>query len=96
MTTATKPTFFKVPPGTKASKCNGKEKGGTCEAPIYFIRTARGKWLPVDCNVEGGTAPSVAVDDSQLDLMNGGETVHEGWGVAHFGTCVDRQRFHAR
>ena len=83
------PTLYKVPPGTKATTC----KGPNCRKRVYWIRTERGKALLIDCDVEGGQHPSEASDASQLDILSGATTVREGFGVSHFTSCIDAERF---
>ena len=60
------PATFTVPKGAPSSTCHG------CQAVIYWIRTPRGKNMPVDTNVEGGEAPT---------------SERDGRGVSHFATC---------
>jgi hypothetical protein len=90
-----KAQWHKVPPGARAGECNGHERGGTCRARIFWIRSANGRPLPVDCDVEGGSEPSANVDESQAALWDGIEP-HEGFGVSHFQTCPDVKRFAAQ
>lgn len=37
---------YPVPPGTPAGRC----RGAGCGRPIYFVKTAAGKSMPVDAN----------------------------------------------
>jgi hypothetical protein len=82
-----------IPAGTRPSTCNGKQKGGVCEATIYWITSKRGRPLPVDCAIDGGLPPSAAIDPHQLSMLEDGETPHDGRGVSHFQTCPDARRF---
>jgi hypothetical protein len=58
--------WFDVPAGVRESECR------TCTAGIYWIRTAAGRPMPIDCYVQGGSAPT---------------PTENGKGVAHFATC---------
>lgn len=60
------PRFWIVPAGTKMAQCRA------CERIICFITTAKGKLMPVDCDVDEGQRPT--------DLT-------PGLGVVHFATC---------
>lgn len=69
------PRIFEVPAGTKASLCRAE----SCRAQIFWIETAAGKKLPIDCAPKhGGSPPS--------------ET-RSGAGVPHFSTCPEADRF---
>lgn len=79
MTTSAKrqprqPTFYSVPAGTRPSECSAKD----CKATIFWIVTASGAKMPVDCDVPGGQEPTARED---------------GEGVAHWGTCASPERF---
>ncbi len=81
--------FFKVPAGTRSARCNGP----TCGKQIFFIINPRtGRPMPIDCDVEGGEAPSATKDKSQLDAFST-TTGHDGRGVSHFLTCPDAEQF---
>lgn len=80
--------FFTVPAGTRASQCTGP----SCTATIYWIRTTRGRRMPVDCDVEGGMRPSSKQDPRQLDAFGAGAR-QDGRGRSHFETCPDAARF---
>jgi hypothetical protein len=66
------PILFDVPAGTRSTRC------ASCNKVIYFILTPAGKRMPVDCDVEGGNAPS----------SRGSVTQFHGRGVSHFATCA--------
>jgi hypothetical protein len=90
--TTTKPaTFFTVPAGTRASRCNGS----TCGKPIYFVQNAKsGRMMPIDCAVPGGQRPSEhAPDPTQESLFGDKVEHHHGRGVLHFLTCSDADEF---
>lgn len=53
-------------------------KSSGCRKAVFFIVTQRGSRMPVDCDVEGGQEPTEEGD---------------GWGVSHFTTCADPNRF---
>jgi hypothetical protein len=54
----------------------------SCHAtPLYWITTGMGKKLLVDCDVPGGERPN---------------SVKDGKGIAHFGTCVDAKMWSKR
>jgi hypothetical protein len=86
--------FYTVPAGTPSAQC----KGPTCRAVIYFIENpTSGKRMPVDCDVEGGEAPSPKADPRQMDAFDArrseGLGSYDGRGVSHFTTCPDADRF---
>ena len=84
------PQFYKVPAGTRSSRCSGP----TCGKQIYFITNPRsGRMMPVDCGVEGGEPPTATKDKGQSDLFAGEIMVHDGRGVSHFLTCPDAEQF---
>jgi len=64
--------YFPVPAGTERSQCDA------CPKQCYWIRTAAGKRMLVDVDVEGGIAPT---------------SDEPGRGWAHFATCPQAQRF---
>lgn len=64
--------YFDVPAGTERSQCDA------CPKQCYWIRTAAGKRMLVDVDVEGGIAPT---------------SDEPGRGWAHFATCPQAQRF---
>lgn len=68
--------WFDVPAGTRQAQC------GSCQAPIYWIETARGKRMPVDCDVDGGRRPFTGVP---------GDGERDGRGVSHFATCPNAE-----
>jgi len=61
-------TLLAIPAGTASSRCR------SCDAPIYWVKTALGRLMPVtvDQGRPGHLLPTV---DS------------EGAGIAHFATC---------
>lgn len=84
------PKFFSVPPGTPSAQC----RGATCNKRIYWVTNPEtGRMLPVDCDCEGGEAPSDTNDPAQLDAFTGRASVHPGRGVSHFTTCSDAAQF---
>lgn len=87
------PKFYDVPAGTKPATCTGKQKGGVCQATIYWITSRKGKPLPVDCDVEGGCTPSIAGPDQYAMPGVDADEVRDGRGVSHFQTCRDVSRF---
>ncbi len=60
------PVLFTVPRDSEPATCRG------CGAAIYWIRTRRGKLMPVDTRGAGGLEPMRDRD---------------GHGVSHFATC---------
>lgn len=52
-----------------------------CDAPMYWITNDRDRRVPIDCDVEGAHAPTQRED---------------GYGVSHFTTCPDAERFSGR
>lgn len=60
------PGHWEIPAGTKASDCR------SCKAPIFWIKTPKGKNMPVSCDTELGQAPTA---------------VEFGVGIAHFSNC---------
>lgn len=85
------PKFFTVPAGTKPSICRGAQ----CQKRMYWITNpATGRMVPIDCDVEGGQAPSEhAKDPTQESLFGEKVEHHDGRGVSHFTTCVDVDQF---
>jgi hypothetical protein len=70
--------WFEVELGTRAAQCR------SCRTtPLYWIVTANGKKLLVDCDVQGGWRP-------------GSEGNLNGRGVAHFATCPDAKMWSKR
>ncbi len=78
MTTAVKGPFFDVPAGTPATQCR------SCGAVAYWIKTAAGKPMLVDCDVPGGCEPWKGVP---------GDGEHDGRGVSHFSQCPDADQW---
>jgi hypothetical protein len=81
------PRWEIVPAGTPAATCNGKRKGGRCEATVFFIERPRAGGregtarVPIDCDPE--RVPTAYAPTADLD----------GLGVSHFTTCPDAGRF---
>ena len=73
------PLFFEVPAGTRPSTCKG------CDAAIYWIKTASGANMPIDCDVEGGQEPSAPDVAPSFALP--------GRGISHHATCPQAERF---
>lgn len=73
------PQMFDVPNGTQRQQCR------SCKAPVYWIVTAKGSRMPVDCAVEGGYEPS---GDAAMGT--------NGRGASHFVTCPDRDQWRKR
>lgn len=78
-----RPIFFSVPVGTPASKC----KGPSCGKTIYYITTARGRMMPIDCG-----APECHPPKDAAPLLGEADAM-PGRGVPHFGTCPDVELF---
>ena len=88
--TAREPEFLVVPAGTKPTEC----RGPTCGAVIYFITHPKtGRPHPVDCDVDGGEAPSAHKDSRQLGMFDDIGPPRDGRGVTHFTTCLDAAAF---
>lgn len=68
------PIFFAVPMGTPPSVC----KATSCRKPIYWIETAKGKRMPIDCDAPGGKLPT---------------RTDPGQGVPHWATCPEAKAF---
>jgi hypothetical protein len=68
------PIFYAVPIGTPPAVC----RATVCRKPIYFIKTAKGKDMPIDCDVPGGKPPTGMLP---------------GQGVPHWGTCPESKSF---
>lgn len=62
------PLYFPVPAGTPSRQCR------SCPFPVYWIVTAAGKRMPVDCGVDGGIEPTAT---------------EPGRGLSHFATCAN-------
>ena len=73
------PQLLEVPADTPAATCRGPH----CGAEIYWIRTRKGKPMPVDCHakIEGCRPPALT---------------SPGYGVAHWATCRDFEYFRRR
>lgn len=68
------PIFYAVPAGTPPAAC----KAASCRKPIYWIKTAAGKDMPIDADVPNGKAPTKTLP---------------GHGVPHWGTCPEAAAF---
>lgn len=79
--------YIEVPAGRSPSECNGKRRGGSCTAVIFWIerqsknkktpeRTVR---IPVDCEY-----------DEQCHAPTATEP---GLGANHYQTCADAGKF---
>ena len=64
--------WFDVPSSTPASECR------SCKAEVYWIVTASGKRMPIECAVDGGLSPWKGVP---------GDGDMAGRGISHFATC---------
>lgn len=71
------PKFFTIPAGTGNQKCRG------CDALVYWVKTEKGKLMPVRADVEGGRAPGTGATD-------------HGRGVSHFIDCPRANAFRKR
>lgn len=69
------PQFFDVPARTRPAECKG------CKSTVYWIVTAAGKRMQVDCDVEGGVRPSTGSGTL------GGVEYYAGRGTSHFADC---------
>ena len=97
MSTARAQKFYTVPAGARPSQCAATERGGSCTAVIYWTTNPdTSRPLPIDCDVDGGQAPSESADRGQLDAFAGETAVFDGRGVSHFETCPDRDLFRRR
>ena len=64
--------WFLVPEGTAATGCR------SCRAVAYWVTTAAGAQMLVDCAVPGGRAPTAT---------------EAGEGVSHFATCPQAKQW---
>lgn len=80
--------FYEVPAGTERSQCNGS----TCRGVVYWIDDD-GRRVPVDCDVDGGEAPSETADTRQRDMFAASVFIHAGRGVHHMTVCPDAKQF---
>lgn len=87
--------LIKVPAGTRPATCTGHAIGGTCAAPIFWVRDRFGS-VPVDCDGPDGQRPSESKDRDQADLFSGKVDVHDGFGYSHSAVCPDRALFAER
>lgn len=62
----------------------------SCTKPIYMVRTANDRLMPVDCEVEGGVKPSRGASRAERErfaLTPEEQKPRDGLGVSHFATC---------
>jgi hypothetical protein len=89
--------YYVVPAGTHSFRCSGVARGGSCSAPIYFIKNPKtGNRVPIDCDVPNGQRPSAnaAVDERQIDAFGAAPAeAYDGRGVSHYFTCPDADLF---
>lgn len=69
------PQLFIVPVATRPARCR------SCGARVFWITTAAGKKMPVDCAVEGGREPRPASSWPPPAVPD------SGLGASHFATC---------
>ncbi|MGN6109523.1 MAG: hypothetical protein ACTHU0_30730 [Kofleriaceae bacterium] len=69
------PQLFDIPAGADRTTCR------SCQAPIWFIVTAKGHRMPVSVAVEGGVAPTDSAP---------------GRGISHFVDCPARDQHRRR
>lgn len=72
--------LFLIPLGTAPARCR------SCGAVVYFIRTPRGKLMPVSIDAEGCRAPDT-FPEGQRNLFGGVDSPAPGRGVSHFSNC---------
>lgn len=78
------PLFFEVPFSAEWSLCR------SCGTRMYWILSPkRGKRMPIDCDVEGGSRPKV------IETADGKITCH-GKGVSHHSVCPAADQWRAR
>lgn len=87
--------LIKVPAGTKPTTCAGHAIGGSCKAPIFWVRDRYGN-TPVDCDGPDSQRPSETKDASQGDIFTGTAKVFDGFGRNHAAVCPDRALFAER
>lgn len=89
---------FDIDTNLKASRCEN------CGAPIFWIKTSKGKWLPVNrraimCTpVQKGGHTFVLVDGSTVQALPEGTVRYDGVDnviafEAHFATCPEADAF---
>lgn len=66
--------LYAIPAGTSVSTCSAP----ACAKPIYWIRTGKGKPMPVDANVPEGRLPTRS---------------EPGQGIPHWATCSEAESF---
>ena len=79
MTTSRQQEFLQVPADAAHSLC-------TCGRRIYWIRTAKGKRMPIDCEIDGAQRP-------RIEKTADGAIHYLGRGVPHFATCPQAAHF---
>lgn len=76
----------------------------SCNAPIYWVKTEKGNWLPVNRRgiearpVQRGGHTFVLVDGSTIQALPASRTPYDGIDSviafeAHFATCPDANDF---
>lgn len=89
--------MYRIPAGTKASKCKGRILGGTCEALVYWIDDQNGQRRIIDADAPGAKRPSEAKEEGQIDVFtNASAPVFDGRGIDHHATCPDVELFRRR
>ena len=58
----------------------------SCGAEVFWIRTAAGKPMPIDCAVPDGVAPVRGVTLG-ADTQEAPRWARDGAGLPHFATC---------
>lgn len=76
------PKFYNVPTHAQFSVCS-------CGVRQYWIETAKGGKMPVNCAVEGGVLPQIVVGEKGAEHVT-------GRGINHFEDCPDRERYRKR
>lgn len=81
--------LFPVPAGTRPSTCR------SCGREVFWIVTAAGRRMPVDCTVEGGERPTRKGFTDPSDAP-GELTPKDGAGASHFATCPQAEQWRTR
>ncbi len=87
------PKLFDVPATTSQAQCS------SCRAPVYWIVTASGAKMPVDCEPEGCRRPMLGASarDRIIHALQPDELPSvDGVGVSHFVTCPNRDQHRKR
>lgn len=69
-------SLFTVPAGTRSSPCR------SCQKPCYWITTAKGKAMLVDCRPDAVRYPGCFMPTDQTD----------GTGISHFANCPNADK----